>query len=236
MNSFAIFGSQRNSYRNPSLIVGSVFWFIFMGLGTLYAQKLDSIVPLCLTPPTATWTPTKTFTPSSTPTFTNTSTFSFTPTASWTWTETFTWTSTATDTPSLTPTFTHTPSATSTLSPTSIPTQTLTPTATVQLFSGWPDDFYFSKPYPNPNHEVEGVHFDYRLPPNVLRLWLTVYTINGDPIFKEMFLGPGPGSYRYVLNWSQVPERWANGVYFFVWRAQHNSAEQRFIFKVMILR
>lgn len=217
----------------PRIVVSPLLFVFFVGFQALQAGP---VLPLCLTPPTSTATKTSTRTPSNTATATWT--FSATPTS--TWTTTFTWTPTPTPTFTATstssPTLIGTTTPTQTPLPTFAPTETPTLTATIPVFSSWPDDFYFSKPYPNPNHEVEGVHFDYRLPPNVLRLWLTVYTINGDPIFKEMFLGPAPGSYTYVLNWSRVSERWANGMYFFVWRAQHNGAEQRFIFKVMILR
>jgi hypothetical protein len=70
----------------------------------------------------------------------------------------------------------------------------------------------------------------------VIRLLLYVYTINGTKIYEESVLNLAPGSYTYGLDWGRSGQCWANGMYFFVWRAQWKGDTKVFIRKVLLIK
>ena len=125
----------------------------------------------------------------------------------------------------------HTCTPTPTPTNTPVATLTYTPTATPNIVN-----VPFPNPWPDKNNPAAPLQFNYLNNQSDEQVALKIYTLAFRKVFEDDRLATAPGSYTYVMDWTQVQGSLANGLYYFVIETKNGSKLDRKIMKVLILR
>jgi len=149
-------------------------------------------------------------------------------------------TPTPTDTPTVTPSPTDclvsgTP-CTSTMTATATETRTETPTATATVTATiTPTPAVLYRPFPNP---LEGTvsTFTYRVEGSTDKVSLSVFTTAFRKLHEDASLATSVGLHTHSLDWDDLVEAPANGIYYLVVTFQAGSVRTREVMKVYLRR